>query len=79
MTAIEQIRAFVSRFGVVNSPEPEYLMLVKFERDDGREACWVHIDVRHEVAIKELMRIIVSTCVYDTHSWTITSSPGARS
>lgn len=78
MTALDQLRKFAADFGVINSPEPEYLMRVKFETTDRTLQCWVHIDVRNTVAVKEFTRLVVSTLHYDTHEWIVFVEPSSR-
>jgi len=78
MTAIDQLRKFATDFGVINSPKPEYLMRVRFRTTDHRQECWVDIDVRHQVAINELMRLIVSVLHFDTHEWIVETEPNSH-
>lgn len=78
MTAIEQLRKFTADFGVINSPEPEYLMRVKFRTAHHTQECWVDIDVRHTVAAAELSRLIMSVLHYDTHEWIVKIEPNFR-
>lgn len=68
---IKALTDFIARFGVRNSPEPEFLLKCIFDNQNGGVFTF-DIDIRHKTAINELTHILTNVMLYDIDKWKFT-------